>query len=254
MENNETVLYDDGHHKCIMFSFDDEEHEDRYLAVNQFLIIQNDSGILVDPGSQAVFDEMYDSVSRHIDPQKLKYIFFSHQDPDVAASIAEWSIATSAKIVISALWTRFMSHYGLMDMSRLTALPDVGARIHFGDDYLQFVPAHFLHSPGNFSLYDSRSKILFSGDIGAAVMSPTNVYKTVGDFAAHQPLLEGFHSRYMASNTFCRAWVERVRQLEVSQIAPQHGALFTDGNVKAFVDWFETLKCGGDSVKELYGL
>lgn len=253
MENNETVLYDDGHHKCIMFSIDDEEQEDRYLAVNQFLIIQNGSGILVDPGSQAVFDELYDGVSRHIDPQQLKYVFFSHQDPDVAGSIAEWSVATPAKIIISALWTRFMSHYGLMDMSRLTALPDQGARIGFGNDFLQFIPAHFLHSPGNFSLYDSRSKILFSGDIGAAVMSPTDVYKEVRSFEQHRPLLEGFHRRYMAGNHLCRAWCERVRRYDVTQIAPQHGALFTGENVGAFLEWFETLQCGADLLDTLYG-
>lgn len=251
--NNETLLYDDGHHKCVMFSFDDEEHEERYLAVNQFLIVQGESAILIDPGSEAVFEEMYDAVSRHIDLNQLKYIFFSHQDPDVAGSIAQWSVATSAQIVISGLWTRFMSHYGLMDMARMTPLPDGGARIRFGEDYLQFIPAHFLHSPGNFSLYDSRSKILFSGDIGAAVMAPTNVYKTVEDFEKHRPLLEGFHGRYMAGNRICRAWVERVRRYDVDQIAPQHGALFRGEKVAAFLSWFEALECGGDDIAALYG-
>jgi flavorubredoxin len=86
------------------------------------------------------------------------------------------------KLVMSQLWVRFMGHYGLMDMGRIVALEDHGARIKFGNDYLQFIPAHFLHSPGNFSLYDSRSKILFSGDIGAAIASPQNLNKRVDDF------------------------------------------------------------------------
>jgi len=34
---NDLILFDDGVHKCIMFSFDDEEHEDRFLSVNQYL-------------------------------------------------------------------------------------------------------------------------------------------------------------------------------------------------------------------------
>ncbi len=235
-----------------MFSFDDENEADHYLAVNQFLIVQNGSGILIDPGSQSVFDEMYDAVTQYVDPQQLKYIFYSHQDPDVAGSIAEWSVVTPAKIVISALWTRFMSHYGLMDAGRMNALPDKGARIGFGEDYIQFIPAHFLHSPGNFTVYDSRSKILFSGDIGAAVMSPTDVYKEVGDFAVHRPLLEGFHRRYMAGNRFCRAWVEAVRRHEVAMIAPQHGAVFKGENVAKFLEWFENLECGGDRIEALY--
>ncbi len=248
----ELVLYEEGAHKCIMFSFDDEEHEDRFLSVNQFLIIQKDTAMLIDPGSQAVYDEMYDAVERLIGIDKLKFIFFSHQDPDVAGSIAEWSIATSAKIILPGIWVRFMSHYGVMDMNRLTALPDHGAKIPFGENYFQFIPAHFLHSPGNFSLYDSRSKILFSGDIGAAVLPPQDVYKEVTDFEAHQPFLEGFHRRYMAGNTFTRKWVEKVRAHDVDMIVPQHGAVFKDEHTDAFLTWFEELKCGGDLIDEIY--
>ncbi len=92
----------------------------------------------------------------------MKFIFFSHQDPDVSGSIAQWAISTKAKFIMSGLWVRFMSHYGFMEMSRVMNLSDHGAKLKFGDEYLKFVPAHFLHSPGNFSLYDSKSKIVFS--------------------------------------------------------------------------------------------
>lgn len=249
---NEVVLYEDATHKCIMFSFDDEEHEDRYLSVNQFLIINGDSAALIDPGSESVFNEMCDAVERHISLDKVKIVFFSHQDPDVAGSIAQWSITTNAKIVISGLWSRFMSHYGLMDMDRIIALPDKGLTIHMGKDDFQFIPAHFLHSPGNFSFYDSRSKIVFSGDIGAAVLPPSDVYKKVEDFKKHQPFLEGFHKRYMAGNIFTRAWVKKVRECDIDMIVPQHGAVFANEKVEDFLTWFENLQCGGDLIDELY--
>ena len=108
MGNNEKILYDDGHHKCIMFSFDDESHEDSFLSVNQYLIVQNDVGVLLDPGSEAIFDELSEAISRHIAIENIKYIFLSHQDPDVAGAISQWSISTSAKFIMSALWVRFM--------------------------------------------------------------------------------------------------------------------------------------------------
>lgn len=252
--NAETLLFDDTHHKCIMFSLEDEEHAEHSLSVNQFLIIQNDSAVLIDPGSESIFSELYEAISRHIDPAKIKYIFFSHQDPDVAGAIAQWSVATSAKLVISNLWVRFMGHYGLMDMNRIIGLEDHGAQISFGNDYLRFIPAHFLHSPGNFSLYDSRSKILFSGDIGAAIASPQNLNKKVDDFEEHRPFLEGFHHRYMASNLFCRAWVECVRRVDVMTIAPQHGSLFHGDNAVRFLEWFENVEGGMEQYKTLYGL
>jgi len=139
-----------------------------------------------------------------------------------------------------------------MDMSRVMSLSDHGAKLKFGSEYLKFVPAHFLHSPGNFSLYDSRSKILFSGDIGAAIVNTPNDYKHVQDFQKHKEHLYAFHKRYMGSNKLCRAWVSRVERFEINKIAPQHGFVFEDENVGLFLEWFNELKCGSDFIEELY--
>jgi len=249
---NEKILYDDGKHKCVIFSFDDDEVEDKFLAVNQYLIIQNNSAVLLDPGSRVLYDEVYDAVTKHIPIENLKYIFFSHQDPDVADSISQWAISCNATFIISKIWTRFMSHYGLMDMNRLHSVADKGGRVSFGDDYLQFIPAHFLHSAGNFSLYDSRSKILFSGDIGANISDVYGADEEIKDFEEAKKSLVGFHKRYMAGNKFCKAWVNHVKKYEVDMIAPQHGVLFKDGYAKDFLDWFEKLECGGDCMDDLY--
>ncbi len=243
----EQILYDDGTHKCIMFSLDDEEVEDFFLSVNQFLIIQNNSAVLIDPGSEAVYEELREAVSKHISLDRIKYIFFSHQDPDVAASITHWSIATQAEFIISKLWIRFLSHYGFMEMSRLLPLEDGGAKIGFGQEYLRFVPAHFLHSPGNFSLYDSRSQILFSGDIGAAIVPNDTLNNEAKSFHNRLEYLEPFHKRYMAGNRACRKWSSEVRKLPLKAIAPQHGAPFdTAEDISAFLEWFEGLQCGMD--------
>ena len=252
MANNEKILYDDGVHKCIMFSFDDETHEDSFLSVNQYLMVQNGSGVLIDPGSEAIFEELFDAVSRHIEIENLKFVFLSHQDPDVSGSIAQWAISTQAKFIMSGLWVRFMSHYGFMEMARVIELEDHGGKLKFGKDYLKFVPAHFLHSPGNFSLYDSRSKILFSGDIGAAIVNAPSDYKHVEDFEAHKQNLLGFHKRYMGSNKLCSRWVAYVAKLEINTIAPQHGLIFEAENVTLFLEWLKNLKCGSDFIDELY--
>ncbi|MBU0632842.1 MBL fold metallo-hydrolase [bacterium] len=252
MNEKEKILYDDGTHKFVMFNFDDEAHEDSFLSVNQYLIVQNGAGVLIDPGSEAIFDELSEAVSRHVDIADIKFIFLSHQDPDVSSSITQWSITTQAKFIMSGLWVRFMSHYGFMELSRIMSLPDRGAKINFGKDYLRFLPAHFLHSPGNFSLYDSRSKILFSGDIGAAIIASPDDYKHVEDFEEHKQAMLGFHKRYMGSNRVCRAWVGSVRKLDIDKIAPQHGFIFEGENVPLFLNWFEELKCGSDFLEELY--
>ena len=252
MEDKAKILFDDGEHKCVMFSFDDESHEDSYLSVNQFLIVQHGTAILIDPGSEAIFDELYDAVSEYVEVSQIKFIFFSHQDPDVSGSIGQWAATTSAKFIMSSLWVRFMSHYGFMDMARIMALPDHGAKINFGKDSLKFLPAHFLHSPGNFTLYDTRSKIAFSGDIGAAILPSNEGEKAVENFEEHVKALEGFHTRYMGSNKLCKAWVETLQKHEINMIAPQHGFVFKDEDVQKFLSWLYELQCGSDFIDELY--
>ncbi|WP_024955847.1 MBL fold metallo-hydrolase [Sulfurospirillum arcachonense] len=246
----EAVIYDDGVHKCVMFNFDDEEYENQYLAVKQYLIIHQNTGILIDPGSKGVFDELYKAIQKYIPIENIKFITFSHQDPDVAGAISEWTIATQAKILLPNLWTRFMTHYGVLDMSRIHAVPNKGTKIKFGENYIYIIPAHFLHSPGNFSLYDSRSKILFSGDIGTNISHYNEEDKT--DFESIKSDIQGFHERYMAGNKFCKAWVNKVREEEVAIIAPQHGILYKEDNVNKFLNWFENLQCGGDLMDKLY--
>ena len=252
MDNNYKVLYDVDGHKCVMFSFDDETHEDSFLSVNQYLIVNNGVGMLIDPGSEAIFDELYEAVSEHVEIQNVKYVFFSHQDPDVSGSIAQWAVSTSAKFIMSALWVRFMSHYGFTEMSRVMSLADHGAKLKFGSEYIKFIPAHFLHSPGNFSLYDAKSKIVFSGDIGAAIVSTPEAYKKVENFEEHKEHLLGFHKRYMGSNKLCRAWVSKIEKLDVDSIAPQHGFVFEDESVNLFLEWLKELECGSDFIEELY--
>ena len=247
-----TILYDDGTHKCVMFSFDDETHEDAFLSVNQYLIVQHGAAMLIDPGSEAIFDELYDAVSKFVAVENIKYIFLSHQDPDVSGSIAQWAVSTNAKFIMSSLWVRFMSHYGFSQMNRVMSLGDHGAQLKFGEDSVKFIPAHFLHSPGNFSVYDAKSKILFSGDIGAAMLNAPKTGKKVEDFEEHKEHLLGFHKRYMGSNRLCRAWVKEIEKVKVQKIAPQHGFVFEEGDVKLFLEWLKNLECGSDLLEELY--
>ena len=243
-----TVLYDDGHHRCIRFYLDEEEYEGGFLSVSQYLIIDGKSAILLDPGSADIFMELLDLISQWCEPENLEGLFFSHQDPDVAASIGQWSTVTPAKIFVSKLWVRFMGHYGFMNFERVVPLEDEGQRYSLGSSNLEFIPSHFLHSPGNFCLFDPISKILFSGDIGAAIVPPSLVHQGINDFNIHKKSLEPFHKCYMHSNAMLRSWVSRVRPLGATTIAPQHGPLFQNENVENFYSWLEGLQCGSDLI------
>jgi len=109
------------------------------------------------------------------------------------------------------------------------------------------LPAHFMHSEGNFQFYDPVSRILFSGDMGASLVDHTQAAEPVRNFDDHVVTMAGFHRRYMISNKICRFWAKMVRQLDVEMIVPQHGCRFEGkAMVNRFLDWIEQLPCGVD--------
>jgi len=216
------------------------------VQANQHLVVHNGQGLILDPGGHKVYSRALTETNALLEGGRLKYIFFSHQDPDVIAAANGWLMTTDAVAYISALWVRFVPHFGLDRLveNRLRPIPDPGLSLEIDDCRFCILPAHFLHSPGNFQLYDPVSRILYSGDLGASLGVD---YTEVRDFDAHIPYMEGFHRRYMASRQALRAWARLARQLDVELIAPQHGAFFRGrAMVSRFVDWCEQLPCGID--------
>lgn len=244
-----TVLFDNGTHRNILL--EDFGHG---LAVqaNQHLIIHAGKGMILDPGGHKVYNRVLSETTSLLKGGKLEYLFLSHQDPDIVAATNGWLMTTDAIAYCSALWTRFVPHFGLDRLveNRLKAIPDGGMVLEMGGVDFLILPAHFLHSCGNFHVYDPLSKILYSGDLGASLGQD---YITVPDFDAHLNYMEGFHKRYMASGRALKAWVRMVRQLDIEIIAPQHGALFKGKEmVGRFLDWADGLECGIDLYEGTY--
>lgn len=246
------VLYSDNDHQFIWLGWE-EDTDIGMVQVNQYLIIHQGRGILIDPGGIHVFSKVIANTSRYINLDCIDHIFYSHQDPDVSSGIALWLSVCNAKIHISKWWVRFIPHYGVIDENAMIPVEDSGVRIPLsGSDYLQIIPAHFLHSPGNFHLYDSRSKILFSGDMGLAVFPSDVRYLYVENFPEHVNYMEGFHQRFMASNKVLQYYVNQLSGLQIDMIAPQHGSVFKGKHVSSFLGWLKNLKCGSDLLDNFY--
>jgi len=243
------VLFEDGEHRNILL---EDYTSGGMVQANQHLVVHGRSGLLLDPGGFKLHARVMSEVSACLGSGALRYLFLSHQDPDIIGALNEWLLRTDADAYASRLWKRFIPHIGIdsLVVERLKGIPDEGMVFDLEGAKLLVLPAHFLHSCGNFHLYDPRSKILYSGDVGGAMDAG---YREVSDFDGHVALMEGFHRRYMASNRALRAWVRMVRGLDVEVIAPQHGALFRGrGMVDRFLDWCEELACGVDLMEGVF--
>ena len=222
----------------------DPDRPSYMIDTNECLIISGQESILTDPGGMEIFPATFSAISTNYNPKDIKAIFASHQDPDIISSLSLWlEVNPDLKCYISWLWSTFVPHFGGNNETFLT-IPDEGMTIKVGSIKLQCIPAHFLHSAGNFHLYDSRAKMYFSGDVGAALLDHKNADIYVKNFDEHIKSAEGFHKRWMGSNEARIDWCQRVSELDIDMMVPQHGSIYQGKDVKRFIDWFSELKVG----------
>lgn len=240
------LFTDRSHRNVLLRSFDVGPE----VPCNQHLIVDGAEAMILDPGGHKLYSKVFAATRKALRGARLKHLFLSHQDPDIVAATNGWLMALpELQAHCSELWRRFVPHIGpdRLLFDRMNPIPDQGCRIALGSSEVWAIPAHFLHSSGNFHVYDPVSKILYTGDLGASMGEET---REVTDFEGHVRFMEGFHHRYMGSTRALKLWLDLVRQLDVETIAPQHGAMFRGRDtVERFLTWLDTLEVGVDRLK-----
>lgn len=235
-------LFENNSHTWLMFGRDDEKPNE-IIDTNQYIVITKNNALLMDPGGIELFSAMLSAVIKQLPADKITHLFASHQDPDIISSLGLWDQALPSAILHSPwIWEGFIRHFGMENIT-YAPIPDGGDSLKLDGVNLEYIPAHYLHSSGNFNVYDAEAKILMSGDIGAALES-TEAPIFVDDFDEHIDKMKMFHQRWMPSNKAKNDWVARVRKLDIEMMCPQHGRIFKGDNVKRFLDWFEELEVG----------
>lgn len=239
------TIWENGEHRWLAFA-QDPDQPDNIVDTNQLLVTSDQDCMLLDPGGVELFPAMVAAITQEIAISRLKNLFFSHQDPDVSSALPLWRqvCGTDTKVHVSWMWAGFVSHF---DRDAIFQnIPDQGAEIALSPSVrVRSLPAHYLHSPGNFSVYDAKAKILFSGDVGAALVPKDQVSGIyVENFDHHVAFMEGFHRRWLGAAEARDKWVAMVRRLDVDVLAPQHGLFFRGEDVGKFLDWLSALKLG----------
>ncbi|AHC52188.1 beta-lactamase [Sulfolobus acidocaldarius SUSAZ] len=247
------IIHEDKDHKFVWLGLDESDYE-KGLLTNQYLIVDGDKGILLDPGGYFVFERVFKNLKDFVKPENIIGLFYSHQDPDVVGAMNLWlDTCPNAKVYISEIWERFLPHLGISDPSsaeRIIKIPDKGMQFKIEKNEVRAIPAHFLHSEGNFHVYDVKSKVYFSGDIGAAVFPKGKWSLYVQNFDEHVKYMEWFHKRYLPTRKALDIWLKRVKELDIKIIAPQHGSIFEGDNVKKFINWLDKLDKVGIDLME----
>ncbi len=240
--DNPVLLHRDGEHEIYWLGI--PEHT--AFRSNSYLIKSADQALIVDPGHRGYFERTRHRVSQILPPEGISGLVICHQDPDVAASMTDWlEINPDLQIVTSPRTHVLLPYYGVggyrwHDIVNEPVLTlNSGKRIHF-------VEAPYLHFAGAFTSFDESSGYLLSGDIWAAIQLEWRLI--VGDFEAHESVLDLFHLDYMASNIACRGFVEKLSDFRINAILPQHGSIIGPEHVSSALHYLNTLTCGTDII------
>lgn len=217
------------------------------IECNSYLLVDRGEGYLFEPGGFDRFQPTLDKINSVLSAQSITHLLFSHQDPDVCASLAAWlEFNPQITVVCSALWKRFMPHYMAYNAT-YQPMGDKGITLPLkSGGQLTCLSAPYLHSPGNMVVFDTVSGYLFSGDIGASPYPDGETHLVVDDWKVQVDTMQGFHQRYMSSSRAVAAFIRSVAGLPITAIVPQHGAMLRGDEVHKYFRWLGALPCGVD--------
>ncbi|MCG8668958.1 MAG: hypothetical protein MI867_06060, partial [Pseudomonadales bacterium] len=106
------VIYDD-QHQWILFGRDPEK-PDNLIDTNQFMVVSGREAIILDPGGIELFAPMLAAVLKFVPVENIRYLFSSHQDPDIISSLGLWDeVLRGCTLHCPWLWEGFIRHFGM---------------------------------------------------------------------------------------------------------------------------------------------
>lgn len=214
-----------------------KEDSHKNIHCNAYLIIEGDTGVLVEPGNILDFDVILEEVKKLIDPTKIAYVLLSHPDVDLSSSLAlfeqeigDYQIITEwrtkeilAFTGLNAKYYQIREHNFTLKLSKERTL------------YFYMTP--FAHYAGAFITYDTLSKSLLSGDLFGGYSKHWSPY-------ADKEYVESmamYHENYMPSSDFIRPIMKELYKMDIDRICPQHGSIIEKDLVKESIDFLYNL-------------
>lgn len=211
---------------------------------NPYLIKDRDETVLIDPGSSPHFPIVLQKVAEVVPLKSIRYIVLHHQDPDLCGNTAKfeevvYGLGGSLKIVTHTRAWFLIPFYGTR--SEYYKVDQNGWKLTLKSGRtLRFIFTPYLHFPGAIMTYDEKLKILFSSDIFGGISYDWDLYSKDWYLEA----VKAFHENYMAHHDYLKHAMEKVEQLDISMICPQHGSIITKEKIAEYVTALKGLPCG----------
>ena len=199
-----------------------------FLQSNAFLIMREEECFLIDPGPAENFESVYSAFISLTDLGRLKNIVLTSSSLETCSSLPLWEAQGFSGIIISH-WRSSLSIQSLGVESGIARVSGTAGTPVLNSSALSVLPLPFLHEPGSMGIYDSYSRVLFSGALFGALGRNVNLFADKN----HMKRMVIFHQQFMPSESILRDALEKLEPLKPGIICPQHGSIISE-NVDSY--------------------
>ena len=179
-----------------------------------------------------------------LDPQQIVGLIYQHYDPDLCGSMSNFIDMCdnpNLKIISDKNSNMFIAHYIHRDKCHLLdSIDDYGFTFKLNNRTLKFISTPYSHNPGSFVTYDPKTKTLFSSDLFGSYSSKWDLfvqffeecftcldYNDCPNRRSFCPVKEilTFHKTMMPCCKALRYAMNKIKEVDIECIAPQHGSI-----------------------------
>ena len=222
------------------------------LQFNQFLV-RDQQPLLFETGMKQMFPIVREAVSKVLDPSSLRYVSFSHFEPDECGSLNEWlTIAPQAEAVCSVVGAMVFVNDAAVRPARGLANDAI---VETGKYRFRFKSTpHLPHGWDAGVLFEETKKTLFCSDLFHHFGQPEPI--TTSDLigptrTAMKRLQQGPLSGYMPYMRQTAGVLRSLAELKPEVLAVMHGSSYRGTCDKLLTDLAGVIKEEFD--KETYG-
>jgi len=217
------------------------------LQFNQFLV-RDDEPLLFETGMKQLFPLVREAVAKVIDPASLRYVSFSHYEPDECGSLNEWlTLAPRAEALCSMVGAMVFVNDAAVRPARGLKNDEV---VSTGKHRFRFKSTpHLPHGWDAGMLFEETTRTLLCTDLfgHAGDPAPMTESDVVGPFReTTRYFQQGPLAHYMPYTPRTDSQIRELAALKPRVCATMHGSTFQGDGEKALLDM-------GAVMKELLG-
>ena len=213
------------------------------LQFNQFLV-RDDEPLLFETGMKQLFPQVRQAVSKVIDPASIRYIGFSHYEPDECGSLNEWlALAPRAEALCSIVGAMVFVNDGAARPARGLKADEI---IPTGKHRFRFKSTpHLPHGWDAGMLFEETTRTLLCSDLFGHAGDPAPLTESdiVGPFRETTRFFQqGPMANYMPYTSHTESQIRDLAALKPRVCATMHGSTYVGQGDKALLDMAVVMK------------